>query len=247
MCINKNSLLYPKITKLPLLKGIDQKTLDVFLKESRIACFEKNAEIFFQGGEAEHFYIILEGYIKLFQVDIEGKEALLRIVTTGDNLLETVIGNSTYLVNAHAISKVTLLSIPLPYICKLIKHNEIIASNMLSIMIEQSRQSISHFTQISLKTVLQRVGWFFLKLFIGNGRGLTIKLPYDKRLIASYLGMKPETFSRIIKKFERKGVSIKKNVINLSDPFALCAYCDIEIASRCSNHNTDRCPNPDCV
>ena len=42
-----------------------------------------------------------------------------------------------------------------------------------------------------------------------------VELPYDKSLIASYLDMKPETFSRTLKKFKQKGFEIRKDAVIL--------------------------------
>ncbi|MFO1242058.1 MAG: helix-turn-helix domain-containing protein [Rickettsiales bacterium] len=81
-----------------------------------------------------------------------------------------------------------------------------------------------------------------------NGeRTKNLKLPYDKSLIAGYLGMKPETFSRTLQSLKEQGIDIDKNQVSLPDVFALCDYCDMELTEKCSRAGTKECPNPDCV
>jgi len=43
------------------------------------------------------------------------------------------------------------------------------------------------------------------------------KLPYEKARIASYLGMKLETFSRGVKKLKKQGINIDNNVVKLNN------------------------------
>lgn len=119
---------------------------------------------------------------------------------------------------------------------------------MLSTVAGRSQALISQFEQLTLKTVTQRVGWFLLKLFLENGeRTKQIKLPYDKSLIAGFLGMKPETFSRTLQALKEHGIHIDRNVITLPDVYALCDFCDADLASKCSRAGTKECPNPDCT
>ena len=44
-----------------------------------------------------------------------------------------------------------------------------------------------------------------------------MRLPYDKKLIASRLGMKPETFSRALAQLRNHGVTIKGGDARIAD------------------------------
>ncbi len=70
-------------------------------------------------------------------------------------------------------------------------------------------------------------------------------LPYDKSLIASYLDMKPETFSRSLKKFKTAGFQVNKDSVILPKVGALCGFCDSDLSRVCNIHGTEACPNPD--
>ena len=88
----------------------------------------------------------------------------------------------------------------------------------------------------------------FLRLLLEQGIVTDkIALPYDKSLIASYLDMKPETFSRILKKFKSQGFNITKDEVVLPNVNALCGFCDPDTGSMCSRHGTADCPNPGCL
>lgn len=236
------------IRALPLFAGIDEGTMQELLKYSRIVGHNKGAMIFMQGEQATRFYIILEGWVKLFKGNADGQESILQVMTVGETLLETVIfNNAPFPVNAQSVDTTKLLSIPASMMREKLRTNNELAINMLSNVAGRSQILISQFEQLTLKTVNQRVGWFLLKLFLENGeRTKNLKLPYDKSLIAGYLGMKPETFSRTLQSLKEQGIDIDRNAVGLSDVYALCDYCDMELANRCARHGTDDCPNPDC-
>lgn len=237
------------IHALPLFAGLAPDALQDILKYARIVSHNKGAMIFLQGEQASRFYIILEGWVKIFKGNVDGHEAVLQVMTAGETLLETVIfSNSPFPVTAQAVEPVKLLSIPASIVRDRLQNNKELAINMLSTVAGRSQALISQFEQLTLKTVTQRVGWFLLKLFLENGeRTKNLKLPYDKSLIAGYLGMKPETFSRTLQSLKEQGIDIDKNQVSLADVFVLCDYCDMELAEKCTRAGTKDCPNPDCV
>ena len=237
-----------KIQALPLFAGIDADILQDILKHARIASHNKGAMIFMQGEQASRFYIVLEGWVKLFKGNADGQESVLQVMSAGEPLLETVIfNNAPFPANAQAVDNVQLLSIPASIVREKLQSNKELAINMLTTVAGRSQAMISQFEQLTLKTVNQRVGWFLLKLFLENGEQTkNLRLPYDKSLIAGYLGMKPETFSRTLQSLKDQGIDIDRNSVSLPDVFALCDYCDMELTARCSRHGTDECPNPDC-
>ncbi len=236
------------IRVLPLFAGLKPEVLQCILKYARIVSHQKGAIIFMQGEQASRFYILLEGWVKLFKGNADGQESILQVMRAGDALLETVIfNNAPFPLNAQAADHVTLLSIPASLVREQLQHNKDFAMSMLSTIAGRSQTLINQFEQLTLKTVTQRVGWFLLKLFLENGeRTKNLKLPYDKSLIAGYLGMQPETFSRTLQTLKEQGIDLGRSTINLPDVFVLCAYCNMDLASKCSRHGTKECPNPDC-
>lgn len=78
----------------------------------------------------------------------------------------------------------------------------------------------------------QRVGCFILKLCDSkNHNNVELALPYDKMLIASYLGMKRETFSRTLNDLKLIGVTVNGNILSIKDLTRLvnfsCVSCSL--------------------
>lgn len=238
---------FEQVSVLPLFAGIRPETLREIMKFSRVHNYDKGAMIFMQGEQALRFYIVLKGWVKLYKGNADGQESILQIVKSGDAMLETaVFSNALLPVNAQTIDHARLLSIPASIMREKLQDDQVLAMNMMSCIADRSQAMISQFEQLTLKSVTQRVGRFLLNEMLDHKeRTLSFRLPYDKSLIAGYLGMKPETFSRALQTLKERGIDIDRNEIHLPDVFALCDYCDMETAARCERHETPECPNPD--
>lgn len=236
------------ILTLPLFKGLEEKKLDALLRNSVIKEYNKGNLLLLEGEQPETLYIILDGWVKIFKGNASGDETILQMLTSGDMVLESAVFlNAPYPLNAQITKKALILSLPASVIREQVKTNNTLALNVLNGMSLHSQMMIQNVENIRLKSTTERVGWFFLKLLLEQGRVPDmIELPYDKSLIASYLDMKPETFSRTLKKFKNKGFEIRKDAVILPSVNALCGFCDSDLEEICSRHGTPACPNPDC-
>ncbi len=187
----------------------------------------KGEMIFLQEEDAQFFYIIKSGWVKLFRETLDGEEAIVDIITDGH-----VFGNhalfdeSKYSYSAEAVEQTTLFQMPLKTLMDCMNTDQKLAFNLIrliSIRQKKHRREIEHLT---IQTAPQRIGCFLLRLCKDRAaKNVTLHLPYDKSLIASRLGMKPETFSRALSKLrEEVGMDITGSTIILSSVNALAEY-----------------------
>lgn len=237
------------IKTLSIFKGLEPKIFESLLRNATIKKYTKGNLLFLQGEQPNRLYIILNGWVKIYKGNEYGDETILQMLTSGDMILESAVFlNAPYPLNAQVSKKAVILSLPAPIIREQVKSNNNLALNVLNGMSLHSQILIQDMESIRLKSTTERVGWFFLRLLLEQGRVIDkMELPYDKSLIASYLDMKPETFSRTLKKFKSQGFDIKKDEVILPNVNALCGFCDPDTGSVCSRHGTADCPNPDCL
>ena len=112
--------------------------------------------------------------------------------------------------------------------------------------LEHSRHSMDKLANLQMKDAYGRVGWFLLHQHIVHsvGRNDSIFLPFDKSLMASYLNMTPETFSRTIKKFKDKGFVFNKDSVTVPHLMSLCEHCSENLKGMCAfrKKNLNLCP-----
>lgn len=237
------------IDKQALFNGLTNFSMDELLRNARLVELQRGSMVFLQGEPANRLYMILDGWVKLYKGQSDGQESILQVLGRGETLLETAISdNIPFPVHAQAVENTVLLSIPAPIIREKLQNDKDFALNMMSTLAGRSQALIAQLEQLTLKSAQQRVGWFLLRLFIQNGgKNLTIGLPYDKAVIAGYLGMKPETFSRTLQNFKDQGFDIDRQTVTLPDISILCNFCDLELAGQCQRSGSAHCPNPECT
>ncbi|MBL4870212.1 MAG: nitrate- and nitrite sensing domain-containing protein, partial [Robiginitomaculum sp.] len=226
----------PLIHTLPVFSKLSQQDINELLKHADIRNYKKGKLLFMQGETLSRYYLILEGWVKLYKSTDAGDEAVLQMLSAGDSLMEAAVFlNVPTLVSAQVVQDAKLLSLPAPIIRQSLADNKNLALNMIGGLSMRSQGLIRQIEHSRLKTATERVGWFLLKLGIeqNGGKANAITLPYDKSTIASYLDMTPETFSRTLKRFKNKGFRIQNDKIIKPDPKALCSFCDEALSEAC--------------
>jgi CRP-like cAMP-binding protein len=140
--------------------------------------------------------------------------------------------------NAHVVKNSLLLLIPAKQIENQIQKNLLLANNFFNEIAAQNKNLINQLVQLKLGNSKQKLGQFLLGISFEKGatKSKNFSLKCDKSVVASYLGMKPETFSRALQKLKIDGeIEVKKNEIILQHEKSLCNYCNEEIATKCGH------------
>ncbi|MBL4617019.1 MAG: nitrate- and nitrite sensing domain-containing protein [Robiginitomaculum sp.] len=235
----------PIIQALPAFSKLQPEELSSLLSYADIRKVEKGKLLFLQSEPLSRMYLILSGWIKLFKGTETGEEAVLQMLCAGDSIMEaSVFLDIPSAASAQCVEDSILLSLPAPVVRQVLKENSAFALNMVGSLSMRSQNLIQQIEHSRLRKASERVGWFLLKLGLNesNENATCIQLPYDKSLIASYLDMTPETFSRTLKKFKDRGFRIENNTITQPDPNALCGYCDQSLANACKYRDGEDCP-----
>lgn len=236
---------------IPFFSGLNEREILLFTEKSQYRQYKKGQHIFGFGEPAENFFILLSGWVKLYRINKDGQETTISLVTKGDVFSEvaTFIG-SDYPYSALIVGKeVTCLAIKAYHIREYIRENPNIALKMLASMSHHSNQLSLSYEHITTLTSAQRLGCFLLKLSMDRNYETCLLLPYNKNLVASRLGMKPETFSRAMSRLKvDQDIKFKGREVLISDISKLKKYCEIECFSNdsCSLKERLLCKNPQC-
>lgn len=237
----------PFLKSLPMLAAIDDHELDELLSFAQIREYEKDKLLFLRDEPATRLYVVLQGWVKVYNGLETGEEAILQMLGSGETLLEAAVFLDVPTpVSAQVVENALLLSIPAPVIRQRIQSSPQLAVSMLNTVSLRSQRLVQQLELSRLKTAQERVGWFLLRLALNQRTpDGTIYLPYEKSIIASYLDMRPETFSRTLQKFKQDGFEVSSDHVIAPDPFSLCEFCDVELAIQCVRASTEECPRPE--
>lgn len=230
----------------PLFAADGVSVRDKILEKSKVIETDKNEILFIQGEQASALYIVLSGWVKLFRETGDGKEAISGLCTHGDLFGEAVLYNdAVYPFGAQAASDAVILRIPAEVIRTRGREEGEFSTRLMRAVGQRLNALELHMEHLTVMAAPQRVGCFFLKLCKGKDRkNINILLPYDKSLIATYLGMELATFSRTLAQLRDIGVDVYGPQVVIEDVDTLQAYvcqsCSLDVGGcRTDNLKSD--------
>ncbi len=201
-----------------LFRGLPQDMLQRLVGNEAPRKYQKGHLLFQQGDQADHFYVILSGWVKLFRLMPTGEEAIVHIFAAGETFAEAAMfAGHKYPVTAEIVADARLLSINSNHFEKQIAESPKIALAMLATTAERLKQLVTEVEQVKGRNSLERVAFFLLSMCSKEPGPTVLELPYEKSLIASRLNIKPESFSRVLNKLRHYGITSKKNQIIIPD------------------------------
>jgi CRP/FNR family transcriptional regulator, dissimilatory nitrate respiration regulator len=216
-----------RLGDLPLFAGLPPEALCSLLANAQIQYAERHDVLFHQGEPATQFYVLLEGWLKVYRTTADGSESVIAVAAPGESVAEAAIfANGRFPVSATAVSDARLLMIPGPSFLRRLREHPELSLNMLASMSVRLRGLVRQIEQLSTRSALERLAEFLLQLCPEHDSGAAcVRLPLDKHLIAARLGMQPETFSRVLAKLRRIGVSSQGDKVGIADVAALRRLC----------------------
>jgi CRP-like cAMP-binding protein len=215
------------LRRIYLFSGLPEADLEPLARMSVRKDFSRGATIFWEGKEAQGFYILIKGQIKLVKSSPDGKEYIIRLVGQGETFAEAaVFGEIPYPVTAIVLEDCQTLFFPKRPFLNHLAATPALARNMLA----TSSRLMLHLTQqledLSLKEVSARLARYILERCQDTHgeitKGLSCELPTTKTQLAAYLGTISETLSRTLSRFKSLGlIEVDKGKITIMDPVAL--------------------------
>lgn len=206
------------------LSGAEARTLIADIEPHH---FEKGAVLFNQGDPANWLFVLLDGWMKLYQVMPDGKDVVVGVFRRGETFAEAAMFlGGRYPVTAEAVTSGRLLRINGESLRRKIREQPDFAFSMLASVSLHLKSLVEQIAQRKVMTAPQRVADFLLRLCRAKQGECTVELPYEKALIASRLGMKPGSLSRALANLQPFGVSVDRDVVSIADIQRLAKFSD---------------------
>ena len=224
-----------------LFDGLTESSVQKILAHSTIQEYDASKILVQQGDIPEGIYVVIEGALKTLRLNEDGEEAIIRMLQPSDTCMEAVLfmgGPSP--ISVEAMTKCKLLIIPEKIVKSHVMTDARFAVNILRVVTRHYKNAIHQIDAMQLKSPLQRIGYYFLTKHLEAGHeSLEFVLPFKKQVIANYLGITPETFSRALKQMRDLGINVSDDTIRMKDAYALCHFCDADTAALCPKHTDD--------
>ncbi|CAK9889588.1 MULTISPECIES: Crp/Fnr family transcriptional regulator [Pseudomonas] len=169
----------------------------------RLSCHDT---LMHQGDPAKRFFLLVSGQIKLYRLSADGQEHLVEIIQPGQTFAEALLFSQarSYPVTATALKDCVLISIDGAHYRNALEDQPQVCLAILASMSIHLHQRLKDIDTLTSASASRRVINFLLQeCDPDSGR---LELQISKRLVASKLGIQPETFSRTLHRLVESGL-----------------------------------------
>jgi CRP-like cAMP-binding protein len=216
----------PVVIRVPLFAGLEMSSLADVLADATVRRFSRDALLFVEGEPAGYFYVVLDGWVRLYRQTADGRESLIALFARGESFAEAAMFlGGKFPVSGGAVDESRLLVIPAEPFRRALRSNNELCFKMMASMAIHLRHLVVQVEQLTVRSSTERIGQFLLELARSGAESAIVHLPYDKGLLAARLGMQPETLSRALAKLRPLGVETRGSRVTIRDIDALRRHC----------------------
>jgi CRP-like cAMP-binding protein len=215
------------ISRLPAFAGLAAGDLDAILDSARSSRFAKESEIFVQGAEAQHFFLLLSGHIRVVRTTPGGDQVIARYINEGE-LFGIAIAMGQKMYPASAVAAVDCVALCWPNAAWQSLQSRVpgFGANAYQTIGARLQETQSRVVEMSTQQVEQRIAGAVLRLVTQSGRktseGIEIDFPISRQDIAEMTGSTLHTVSRLLSAWEEEGiVRSGRQRVTVTDPHAL--------------------------
>lgn len=206
------------VRRTPVFATLTPRTLAPLLESAVARSFGRQSVLFLQGEPASRFFVVLDGWVRLYRQAPNGHEVTIAVLGRGDSFAEAVVLQTMpFPVSAQAATDSRLLVIPADDFMRHLRTDADLCLKVMAAMARRLQDLVFQLESVSTRSTVQRLALFVLRLCEGETGDCRIELPLDKNLIAARLGMQPETLSRCLAKLRRAGVESDGHLLRIHD------------------------------
>jgi CRP/FNR family transcriptional regulator, dissimilatory nitrate respiration regulator len=195
---------------LPFFATLAASTFDRLTQTARIDRLRKGETLFRQGDKALSVFVVIEGFIKLSRISVQGDETVIHIFGRGESIAESVaVLGDNHTTTAEAAGPATVARLPAGDVAQIARDAPDLALTILSESSAKIWALMDEIETLKAQTADQRVLRFLLSLCPSQIGPCKVRLPYNKGDIAASLGLKQETLSRSFARLKSSGIIIE--------------------------------------
>ena len=209
------------LAKLPMFRQVAPAHLHKLARRAELRRAAKDTLLYARGDLAAGCYALVVGLVSLSLRAADGAQKVLRLVGAGETFAESALfDRQPHPVNALVLADSQLVFLPAQAIYDLLDHDRAFARAMLEDLSQRIHMLVADIEAYSLSSGMQRIAAFLYSLADPSAPApAQVRLPANKTVIASRLGVTKETFSRQLHELTLLGlVQVSRRDIALLDP-----------------------------
>lgn len=212
------------LSHVPPFVRLEHKQIRTILDQASSRRLDANVTVFEEDGEAERFYMLLDGYIRVVRTTKEGDRVVVIHIPSGQLFgIAYAFGRTTYPATAITASECIVLSWPSSLFHEFSERYDGFATETYKVVGQRIGDMNDHLVELATQHVEQRVANAVLRLVDQSGRkvadGIEIDFPVTRKDLSDLTATTLHTVSRLLSQWEKDGiVESGRKRITVRDP-----------------------------
>lgn len=210
-----------EMRKLPLFADVAAERAEAMLKPAFLQRFPAHVDLVHEGEPADFLHVVVEGQVEVFSA-YRDRETTVSVLGPGHSfIVAAVVLDRVYLKSARALTPARVLLVPSEAVRKAFGEDAAFARALAVEMAFAYRGVVKELKNQKLRSSLERLAnWLIVRNAETGGKN-RFELPFEKKILASRLGMAPEVLSRSFAALAAYRVRVTGPTIVIGDLAAL--------------------------
>lgn len=215
---------YQAIRQLHLFETMAEDNFTTLMRGAFVQTFPPHVELITEGEPSDFLHVVLSGSVDLFAAWNERNTSMATVRPVSTFILAATINGASYLMSARTLEKSRIALIPSQEVRAIFDLDSGFARAIVTDLAQCYRSVIKAQKDLKLRTSTERVANYLLRAQAQTSGRDDFDLDFEKRRLASVLGMTPEHLSRAFKGLQSHGVTAQGSRIQITDRTKLERY-----------------------
>lgn len=189
----------------PLLRGVPQQALVCAAREATRQHLAAGESAFHEGDDACHCLLVVSGCVEVLRFGVEGDERVFHSFAPGSLVAEVAMfmPHGRYPMSARAGGVTVVWRLTRNHVRDACMQHPALALRLLESFSERLYRRANEIEWLTISTAQQRLAVYLLAL--AQRQGEAFELPVSQRQLATHMGIRAETLSRLLADWQRRG------------------------------------------
>ncbi len=214
------------VREMPLFSGLGAEVLQRLMADAAPATHHRGELLFTVGTDADCFFIVVTGQVKLFALLQDGRESIIEVIRPVTSFGEAaMLSGGSFPVNAEVIEEGILIRVGRGAFMSALRSDHAAAYRILVSLCGWQQRLAGEVHLLREQPAWQRVAEYLLTLTPAQRGQAVIRLPFTKEVLASRVGIRRESLSRVLARLRLLGVESSGGEVHIADLAVLRSAC----------------------
>lgn len=208
---------YRDVRSLALFAHMAEDNFHALMRGAYVQNFPPHVELISAGDPSDFLHVVLSGSVDLVSTWNERETSMATVRPVSTFILAATIRDAPYLMSARTLEKSRIALIPSADVREIFETDGNFARAIVTELAQCYRAVVKAQMDLKLRSSLERLANYLLRQQRRADGSAAFDLTFEKRRLASVLGMTPENLSRAIKGLRPYGVTISGTRVTVTD------------------------------